>query len=458
MSANQYAALIKTAEVRNADRTWFPRWVFKYASSLRCSRSDSLEVSEKAVIRFLRSLRDSGTPAWQRLQAARAVESYRNLVLKSDTPSLFEICQTLQRVAASERSTGSPGTVRDERAAVGELDPNEPKVIQQMRAELRLMHYALDTEKAYIAWVRRFIRHCDSDDLGRFGENDIKEFLTNLAVYGNVAASTQDQALAALLFLYQRVMGRELEFIDATRSKKPVTLPVVLSREEVALLLKEFHGRNRLIFQLLDGSGLRHRECIRLRVKDVCFDQGHIVVRTGKGEKDRITVLPDSSVVPLKAQIEYVRRLHDGDLAEGFGSVYLPYALERKYRNANRQFGWQYVFPSRQRSRDPRSGERRRHHISDSVFGDYFREAVKRVGIAKAAVPHSLRHSFATHLLEDGADIRTVQELLGHKDVATTMIYTHVMNRPGIAVKSPVDSMEGTPKVGGFAPQTQKGG
>jgi integron integrase len=325
---------------------------------------------------------------------------------------------------------------------VGELDPKEPKVIREMRAELRLMHYALDTEKAYVGWIRRFMRHCDSEELRSFGESEIKEFLTELAVYGKVAAKTQDQALAALLFLYKRVLGRELEFIDAVRSKKPVTLPVVLSRAEVQRLLPEFQGRNRLIFQLLYGAGLRHRECIRLRVKDVCFDEGHIVVRSAKGEKDRITVLPESSVASLKAQIELVRELHEQDLAEGFGRVYLPYALERKYVNANRQFGWQYVFPSRQRSRDTRSGAQRRHHLSDSVFGDYFREAVKRAGINKSAVPHSLRHSFATHLLESGADIRTVQELLGHKDVATTMIYTHVMNRPGIGVRSPVDGME----------------
>ena len=257
MSANQYAVGIKTAEIGKADRTWFPRWIFRYALSLNCSRSDWLEVSERSVIRFLRSLRDNGIPAWQRLQAARAVESYRNLVLKTDVPSLFEICQTLQRIAASERSAGGPTTVRGEREMVGELDPKEPKVIREMRAELRLMHYALDTERAYVGWVRRFIRHCDSEDLRAFGEKDIREFLTDLAVYGHVAARTQDQALAALLFLYQKVMGRELGFVDAARSKKPVTLPVVLSREEVARLFEESHGRNRLIFQLLYGSGLR---------------------------------------------------------------------------------------------------------------------------------------------------------------------------------------------------------
>ena len=445
MSANQFNLLIKTIELRKPDRIWFPRWILRYASGLKQSRSETLEVSRQSVIKFLRSLRDSGTPAWQRLQAASAVEYYRNLVLKTDVPALHDICQTLQRIAASERIGSGPASVKDERQRVGRLDPSEPKLIQDMRAELRLMHYAYDTEKAYVAWVRRFMRHCKSDHLEGLGENEIKGFLTDLAVRGNVAAKTQNQALSALLFLYKKVLGRELEFLDVTRSKKPVTLPVVLSRQEIARLLPEFHGRNRLVFQLLYGAGLRHRECIRLRVKDVCFDQGHIVVRSGKGEKDRITVLPESSVDAIQDQIEKMRQIHERDLSEGFGRVYLPYALERKYRNANREFCWQFVFPSREKARDPISGEMRRHHLGDSVFGDYFRKAVKRVGITKQAVPHSLRHSFATHLLEDGADIRTVQELLGHKDVATTMIYTHVMNRPGIAVKSPVDSMSRSP-------------
>lgn len=442
MSANEYAALIKTAKIRKADRSWFPRWIYRYAASQGRLRSQPLSVAEHGVIRFLRSLRDHGTPAWQRLQAARAVESYRNLVLKTDVPTLYDICRTLERVAADERVVGSAVPARDERALVGRLDPKEPPLIRAMRAELRLMHYSRDTERAYTGWVKRFIRHCGSEELAGFGENEIRKFLTDLAVVGNVAAKTQDQALAALLFLYQKVMRQELAFIDAARSKKPATLPVVLSRREVEQLFKEFRGRNRLIFQLLYGSGLRHREALRLRIKDICFDQGHIVVRTAKGEKDRITVLPETSIEPLRRQIEQVRHLHNRDLEEGFGRVHLSYALARKYPHANREFGWQYVFPSRHRSRDPQIGEFGRHHLSDSAFGDYFKLAVKRAGIEKNAVPHTLRHSFATHLLEDGADIRTVQELLGHKDVATTMIYTHVMNRPGIAVKSPVDSLQ----------------
>ncbi len=241
--------------------------------------------------------------------------------------------------------------------------------------------------------------------------------------------------------LYQKVFGRELEFLDAVRSNRPDHRPTVLSREEIGRLYPLFGGRNQLIFQLLYGSGLRHREALRLRIKDIEFDQGHIVVRDGKGEKDRVTVLPGTCVDSLHGQIETARLLHTQDLAEGFGNVYLPYALARKYPNAAREFGWQYLFPSRQKSRDPRTGIIRRHHIQESSFGRAFRSAVTRAKIDKPAVPHSLRHSFATHLLEDGADIRTVQELLGHNDVSTTQIYLHVMNKPGLAVKSPVDRL-----------------
>ena len=260
---------------------------------------------------------------------------------------------------------------------------------------------------------------------------------------GNVAAGTQNQAKSALLFLYQTVLGRELEFLDVTPAEKPQRLPVVLSREEIALLLPEFIDLRRLMFLLLYGAGLRHRECRRLRVKDVCFDAGHIVVRTGKGDKDRVTVLPEPCREELHEQIERVRRQHRRDLDAGYGAVYLPHALERKYPNANRMLGWQWVFPSRQMATDPRNGERRRHHVSEDFFAAQFKLAAHKAGIAKNAVPHSLRHSFATHLLEGGADIRTVQELLGHKDVRTTMVYLHVMNKPGLAVRSPADLLRG---------------
>jgi integron integrase len=441
MSANQFTSLCRSLTLPKNDAEWFPRWLFRYASSQQKSRSQPLAVTQPAVIRFLRSLRDHGVPAWQRLQATKAIDLYRSKILKTEEPSLLEIRQTLGRIAAAEQHDSGPTTADKEQEILNHVDWSAPACLRKTQAELRLMHYALDTEKAYLGWIKRFMKHCRSQELEKFGENEIKEFLTELAVNGNVATSTQNQALSALLFMYQRVFGRELEFIDAVKSKKPETLPVVLSRAEIERLYGLCHGRNKLIFQLLYGSGLRHRESLRLRIKDLCFDEGHIVIRSAKGEKDRITVLPESSIEALRERIEQTRLIHETDLREGFGEVYLPYALERKYKNASRQFGWQYLFPSRQKSRDPRSGTIRRHHLRESAFGVFFRKAARMAKIDKNAVPHSLRHSFATYMLEDGADIRTVQSLLGHKDVSTTMIYLHVMNKPGLAVKSPGDKV-----------------
>ena len=272
-------------------------------------------------------------------------------------------------------------------------------------------------------------------------ESAIRSFLTKLAVEGDVAPNTQGQAKSALLFLFQKVLHREIGFLDVVPADKPARLPVVFSRSEIATLLPEFQSLRRLMFLVMYGAGLRHAECRRLRVKDVCFDEGHLVIRSGKGENDRITVLPDVCRQDLIEQVERVRRLHKRDLEIGAGRVYLPYALERKYVNENRDFGWQWVFPAMKLSKDPRSGQMRRHHVGEEFFAKFFKAALDRSGIVKNAVPHSLRHGFATHLLEDGADIRTVQDLLGHKDVSTTMIYLHVMNKPGLAVKSPADGI-----------------
>lgn len=443
MSVGKFCRLLHDSRYGKNDRKWFPRWIRRYAPEATVVHGN-LAVDEEIVVAFSRSLRDSGTPAWQRLQAVRAVEAYRDLVLCAKKPCLASMKTTLSRAAERERDSGTgsgaPG-VRDELHLIGRIDPDEPAVVQELRRELRVRRKALKTERSYVGWVVRFIRHCGSDQLREFGEAEMKEFLTNLAVDGNVAAGTQDQAKSALLFLYQKVFSRELQFLDVTRADKPLRLPVVLSRKEIADVLPQFHGLRQLMFLTVYGSGLRHRECRRLRVKDVCFDEGHIVVRTAKGDRDRITVLPDRCRQELRDQVERVRRLHESDLEAGFGKVYLPYALERKYPNESREFGWQWMFPAARMSTDPRSGEHRRHHVGEDYFGKYFKAAIDRAGIVKDAVPHSLRHSFATHLLEDGYDIRTVQELLGHKDVRTTMIYTHVMNRPGIAVKSPMDSL-----------------
>jgi integron integrase len=271
-------------------------------------------------------------------------------------------------------------------------------------------------------------------------EPEIAEFLTHLARDGRVAASTQNQALSALLFLYREVLERDIRWLDGVeRVRRPARLPAVLTRDEARRLFCHLHGRYRLMAGLLYGSGLRLMECVRLRVKDVDFGYLRVTVREGKGGKDRVTMLPVNLAKALERELSKVRIQHEEDLAAGFGRVYLPEALARKYPAAAREWPWQYVFPSSRLSIDPRTGERRRHHLDEGLLQRAVKQATRTSGITKPATCHTLRHSFATHLLENGYDIRTVQELLGHKDVSTTMIYTHVLNRPGIGVKSPLD-------------------
>jgi integron integrase len=272
------------------------------------------------------------------------------------------------------------------------------------------------------------------------GELEIRQFLSNLATDLNVASSTQNVAFNALLFLYKDVLKKDLPRIsDIERSNRPKRLPVVFTPEEVKAFIERLSGIYSIMANLLYGSGLRLMECVRLRVKDLDFQYNQITVRDGKGEKDRITVLPQALNGPLRRHLAKVKLLHEDDLLEGFGEVYLPYALDRKYPNAAKEWGWQYVFPASSRSLDPRSGKQRRHHISEDMLQRAVKRAIRQAGITKAGSCHSLRHSFATHLLEDGYDIRTVQELLGHSDVRTTMIYTHVLNRGGRGVRSPID-------------------
>jgi integron integrase len=304
-----------------------------------------------------------------------------------------------------------------------------------------LKHYSIRTEEAYINWIRRYILFHDKRHPMEMGSREIEAFLTHLAVDEQVAASTQNQAFHALLFLYREVLKQELEdSIHAIRAKKPKRLPTVLTRAEVRAVLEAMDGAHQLMAKLLYGCGLRLMECVRLRVKDVDFGGNQIVVRDAKGMKDRVTMLPERLKVPLQEHLLRVKLTHDDDLAKGYGRVYLPYALERKYPNANRQWGWQYVFPSPSLSKDPRSGDVRRHHLNENSLQKAVKKAVQMTSINKPVNCHTFRHSFATHLLEDGYDIRTVQELLGHKDVSTTMIYTHVLNRGGLAVRSPLDS------------------
>jgi integron integrase len=319
--------------------------------------------------------------------------------------------------------------------------PRSP-FLEHVRSVLRLRHYSYRTEQAYVYWIKYFIRYNDRQHPSELGTPAVKRFLTHLAVNRNVSAAKQNQALNALNFLYRRVIESPLGDISGTvRAKRPQRLPVVLSREETARVLEQVAPAYSLIARLIYGSGLRLMESLRLRIKDVDFDQNCLVVRSGKGDKDRQTLLPPSLVAELRIQVARVETLHQQDMARGFGSVALPHALERKYRGAAYEAGWQFVFPAPQISSDPRTGAKRRHHVHASNVQKAIKSAVRRAGIRKPASTHTLRHSFATHLLEQGYDIRTVQELLGHADVRTTQIYTHVLNRGPNGVASPLTAL-----------------
>ena len=317
-----------------------------------------------------------------------------------------------------------------------------PRLLDQVRGKIRLKHYSLRTEQTYVDWIKRFIRHFGKRHPRELGAAEVEAFLTHLAVAGRVAASTQNQAKSALLFLYREVLGIELPWLDnVQQAKAPRRLPVVLTRDEVHAVLSRLEGMHWLVASLLYGSGMRLMECLRLRVKDIDFARGEILVRDGKGFKDRVTMLPAATVPMLREQMSRAQVLHQRDLADGLGEVALPYALARKYPGTGREWGWQFVFPSEGLATDPRDGCVRRHHLLDQAVQRAMKQAVRDAGIVKPATPHTLRHSFATHLLEGGYDIRTVQELLGHSDVSTTMIYTHVLNKGGRGVRSPLDGL-----------------
>ena len=318
--------------------------------------------------------------------------------------------------------------------------PQAPKLLDQVRRAITARHYSYRTEKSYIGWIKRFIIFHGKRHPVQMGEAEITAFLSALATQRRVSASTQSQALSALIFLYRAVLGREIDWIHGVvKAKRPVRLPVVLTRGEVRAVLNEMHGTPLLMASLMYGAGLRLLECARLRVKDVDFEMGEIMVRDGKGGKDRVTMLPFTLKAELAAHVGRVKRFHDRDLRRGHVSVALPGAVARKYPRAEWEWGWQWVFPATRYYRDERTGHWRRHHLHESVVQRAVKEAVRASRIAKPASCHTFRHSFATHLLETGYDIRTIQELLGHSDVSTTMIYTHVLNRGGHGVKSPLD-------------------
>lgn len=316
------------------------------------------------------------------------------------------------------------------------------KLLDQVRDMIRKRHYSIRTEQAYVQWIRRFIIFHGKKHPKDMGEKDISQYISYLATDKKVSSSTQNQALNAIVFLYKQVLKMDLgDFGPMERAKKPERLPTVLSKSEVTRLLAIMNDRYRLMAKLLYGCGLRLMECVRLRVKDIDFERNQITVRDGKGMKDRTTMLPEQLKPLLADHLEKVRVIHQEDLKRGWGEVYLPFALERKYRNAAREWAWQYVFPSGKVSKDPRSQKMRRHHIDESALQKAVRYAARSVGLTKPVSPHTFRHSFATHLLENGYDIRTVQELLGHKNLSTTMIYTHVINKGGRGVQSPLDTL-----------------
>ena len=314
------------------------------------------------------------------------------------------------------------------------------KLLEQVRNMIRVKHFSIRTEQAYVYWIRQFILFNKRKHPLEMSETEVSKFLTFLAVNKKVAASTQNQAFSAILFLYRHVLKKELGWLDdVERAKRPKRIPVVFTRQEVKEILSQLDGYKWLMASLLYGSGLRLRECLRLRVKDLDFEYNQIFIRDGKGGKDRVTVLAESIKEPFMRHLDKVKAIHGADLKAGFGRVQLPFALKRKYPNADREWGWQFVFPASKRYRDPRTLKETRYHIHESVLQRSVKAAIRAAGIVKHGNCHTFRHSFATHLLEDGYDIRTVQELLGHKDVSTTMIYTHVMNKGAKAVRSPLE-------------------
>ncbi len=318
--------------------------------------------------------------------------------------------------------------------------PAPPRLLDSVRAEIRLRHFSYRTEKAYVDWIRRFILHHDRRHPREMGGDEVRQFLSHLANDRNVSAATQAQALAALLFLYKRVLNVDLPWIDnVVRARRPKRLPTVLTQAEAQRVLANLSGPHALVAGLLYGSGLRLLEALRLRVKDVDLYHRRLLVRDGKGGKDRVTILPSSLVDVLGAHLRRVRVLHEQAVARGFGGVDLPFALSRKYPRAHLQWNWQYIFPATRVSQDPRGETMRRHHLHEESIQRHVRNAARAAGIEKPVSPHTFRHSFATHLLENGYDIRTVQELLGHRDVSTTQIYTHVMAPGSTAVRSPLD-------------------
>ncbi|RJQ18996.1 MAG: integron integrase [Nitrospiraceae bacterium] len=420
-----YSGAVISNGISDKNAKWYVEWVRQFGSYVK---TPFRNCTSQDIKKFLEHLsKNDKIETWQVEQARDALRLlFRNVLkvpwAKSPSPS--------PSPARGEGISDTPHAALRENS----------DIFTRLKTEIRFLHYSIRTEQTYIQWVQRFLRFHKMKSASSISAEDVKKYLDHLAVERQVSASTQNQALNALVFLFEHVLKSEMgEIGEFTRAKRPVRLPVVLAREEADRLLKALQGAYALMAGLLYGGGLRLMECVRLRVKDIDFAQNQIIVRDGKGQKDRITILPKKFHGSLMKQLEFVKRLHDEDLSKGYGEAWLWLSLERKYGNAAKEFIWQYVFPAGSLSVDPRSGKVRRHHINENALQRELKKTVHALSINKKVSCHTLRHSFATHLLESGYDIRTVQELLGHSDVSTTMIYTHVLNTPGLAVRSPVD-------------------
>ena len=424
---------------------WYVNWITQFTRFMNLKPLE--QCTAKDVNCFLNKLREENREAWQVEQATNALRfMYRDFLRISWALMKSESAYENKRAISDELqscqfSQSQPyNTVFRDDVLTKEIESKYKELFNRLRAEIRTRHYSLSTEKTYAQWLRRFLYFHVKKPFKNLHAAEIKGYLEYLAVERKVSSSTQNQALNAIVFFFKQVMKKEVGDIGTfTRARQRKRVPVVLVREEVDRLLNALSGVHALMAGLLYGSGLRLMECARLRVKDVDFAQNQIVVRDGKGNKDRITILPKRYHEPLQDQLSHVKKVYEEDVAKGFGEASFLPSLERKYPNAPREWIWQYVFPSTGLSMDPRSGKIRRHHLHETVLQRAVKKAAYKVGINKRVTTHTFRHSFATHLLQNRYDIRTVQELLGHADVSTTMIYTHVLNQPGLAIISPID-------------------
>lgn len=438
----RYIERVRARGVKPPADRWHVIRAEQYAATLR--NKDLADSTPEDVTQYLQAAGTRSDIAdWQFRQVVNALQVLLGDVLELEWAQSFD--WSYWRDSAQKLEKNHPTTARQAAPKEPDSAPTEKRkgtdedLLEQVKAEIRRRAYSIRTEDSYLQWIQRFRAASRNRSLRDLGAPEVKTFLEQLVVRGNVAASTQSQALSALVFLYREVLKQPLELGELKRPKKPKRLPVVLTRHEVHALLGELDQTRWLMASLLYGAGMRLMEAIRLRIKDVDFGYRQIVVRSAKGAKDRVVPLPEATARPIDQHLHRVREMFEADRRKGFGEVYLPDALEQKYPNANREWGWQYVFPSGRLSVDPRTGVVRRHHLHENNLQHAVKSAARSAGIAKKVNCHSLRHSFATHLLEDGYDIRTVQELLGHADVSTTMIYTHVLNKGGRAVRSPLD-------------------